>query len=119
MLKYRPTREFEHSCGRKRDPDNCGACALTDTRQAKPNYSAWPLVYMENHRAIPAKWRAAFRAELVEAMGSNKPYYDNLEMHIRDYGVTFTDGRPLEYTRVDAGTGRVKPLSDSDWPDNG
>ena len=26
---------------------------------------------------------------------------------------------PLRYTRVDAGTGRVHPLSDTDWPDNG
>jgi hypothetical protein len=24
-----------------------------------------------------------------------------------------------EYTRVDPGTGRVKPLEDRDWPDNG
>jgi hypothetical protein len=23
------------------------------------------------------------------------------------------------YTRVDAGTGRIKPLEDSDWPNNG
>jgi len=93
-VKRRYTREFDHYPGCKhRDPDNCSGCALTDTRQDAPNYSAWPIVYMENGRAIPAKWRAALRRELART--DNKPYVDNLEMHIRDYGVTFTDGKPL------------------------
>lgn len=34
------TSEFSHYAGcNGRDPDNCSACALTDTRQDAPNYS--------------------------------------------------------------------------------
>ena len=70
------TNEFRHYDGcRHRDPDNCGACALTDTRQAVPNYAAWPLAYMENGRIIPAKWKAAFFAE---TRGSNRAYAENV-----------------------------------------
>jgi len=84
------TREFEHYLGCKyRDPDNCSGCALTDTRQTEPNYSGWPLVYMENHRAIPAKWRQAFYRELER--GDNPAYTANLWRHIAEYGVRFTD----------------------------
>lgn len=87
--------EFQHydGCGH-RDPDNCSACALTDTRQARPNYSAWPLAYMENRRAIPAKWRGAFREELART--DNLAYVANLRRTIDKYGVRFTDGKGID-----------------------
>ena len=89
------TSEFQHydGCG-FRDPDNCSACALTDTRQARPNYAAWPLAYMANRRAIPAKWRKAFRAELART--DNLPYVANIKRHIDTFGVSFTDGKGID-----------------------
>lgn len=93
IMKYRFTREFEHYQGcRHRDPDNCSGCALTDERQASPNYSAWPLAYMENQRAIPAKWRKAFEREL---RSDNQLYADNVRQHIREYGVRFVGGERI------------------------
>ncbi len=85
------TNEFKHYDGCKHnDPDNCSACALTDTRQHAPNYAAWPLAYMENGRAIPAKWRAAFNAEF---RSDNIAYAQNLQATMQRLGVRFTDGR--------------------------
>lgn len=88
------TSEFTHYDGCKhRDPDNCGACALTDTRQDAPNYSAWPLAYIRNGRTIPAKWREAFKRELART--DNLPYVANLQRHIVEHGVRFSDGGRL------------------------
>jgi hypothetical protein len=88
------TREFEHYQGcRFRDPDNCSACALTDTRQESPNYAAWPLAYMENGRAIPAKWRNAFKAEMIRE--DNPAYAANVRHTVERLGVRFTDGKGL------------------------
>lgn len=82
------TNEFQHYQGcRFRDPDNCSGCALTDLRQDAPNYAGWPLVYMENRRVIPAKWRAAFAKELART--DNPAYVKNLKRHIAEYGVQF------------------------------
>jgi hypothetical protein len=90
------TREFDHYQGcNHNDPDNCSGCALTDTRQDAPNYSAWPLVYMENRRSIPAKWREAFRAEMNRT--DNMPYVENIKRTIAKYGVRFADSKPLDY----------------------
>ena len=87
------TREFQHYPGcRHRDPDNCSACALTDTRQDAPNYSSWPNTYIENKRAIPAKWRDAFKAELKS---ENTAYVENIISNIEKHGVRFTDGYGL------------------------
>ncbi len=87
------TREFQHYPGcRHRDPDNCSACALTDTRQDAPNYSSWPNAYIENKRAIPAKWRDAFKAELKS---ENTTYAENIISNIEKHGVRFTDGYGL------------------------
>lgn len=94
------TREFEHYAGCKHnDPDNCSACALTDTRQDQPNYAGWPLAYMENGRAIPAKWRKAFQAELNRT--DNKPYVNNLRATMKRCGVKFSDGVPVVMEFVD------------------
>lgn len=84
------TSEFEHynGCGHK-DPDNCSGCALTFLRQDEPNYSAWPLAYMENDRAIPTKWKQAF---LANFLSKNLPYVANLKKHVRENGARFTDG---------------------------
>lgn len=88
------TREFQHYDGcNRRDPDNCGACALTDLAQDSPNYAGWPLAYMENGRAIPAKWREAFRAELSQT--NNLLYAANLRNTMARHGVRFTDNRGL------------------------
>lgn len=88
------TSEFSHYTGcNHRDPDNCSACALTDTRQDAPNYAGWPLAYMENRRAIPAKWRDAFKAELNR--DDNRAYADNVKATMERLGVHFTDGAPL------------------------
>ena len=94
---YRRTREFEHypGCGHN-DPDNCSGCALTDKRQEAPNYSGWPLVYMENGRAIPAKWREAFKREL---QSDNIPYAANIKRTMKRCGLRFTDSKPLYETR--------------------
>ena len=88
------TSEFIHypDCNH-RDPDNCSACALTDTRQDAPNYAGWPLVYMENRRAVPAKWREAFKSEL--ACADNPPYAANVKATMERFGVRFTDGGAL------------------------
>ena len=85
-----PTYEFRHYDGcNHRDPDNCGACALTDLRQDEPNYAAWPLAYIENDRVVPAKWRDAF----VRQMNSTNPLYrDHLRERVETLGVRFTDG---------------------------
>lgn len=89
------TREFEHYPGCKRsDPDNCSACALTDTRQDVPNYSAWPLAYMENRRTVPAKWRNAFKAEMERT--DNPAYAANVKATLARLGVRFSDGRGFE-----------------------
>lgn len=94
-MKRRHTREFDHYQGCKhRDPDNCSGCALTDERQESPNYAAWPIAYMENGRAIPAKWRTAFHAEMNRT--DNPAYTNNIRQHIAEYGVSFTDGKGLE-----------------------
>lgn len=88
------TSEFDHYAGcRNKDPDNCSACALTDTRQAAPNYAAWPLTYMENGRTIPAKWRGAFKAELART--DNQLYVENIQATMARCGVNFSDGKPL------------------------
>jgi len=84
------TTEFTHYAGcNRRDPDNCSACALTDTRQDAPNYAGWPLAYMENRRAIPAKWRAAYAAELSRT--DNPAYVANLNATAARLGVRFAD----------------------------
>lgn len=88
------TREFEHYPGCKfRDPDNCSACALTDERQTSPNYAAWPLAYMENRRTVPAKWRAAFVAEMNRE--DNPAYAANVRAKVAQLGVRFSDGKGL------------------------
>lgn len=87
------TNEFKHYDGCKGDVDNCSACALTDTRQAAPNYAGWPLAYLENRRSIPAKWRAAFNAELART--DNPAYVANIRATMERCGFHFTDSKPL------------------------
>lgn len=87
------TNEFQHYPGCKHnDVDNCQACALTDQRQSVPNYTAWPLAYMENNRAIPSKWRDAFKREMDSG---NLAYAENVKKTMQRLGVRFTDGNPL------------------------
>jgi hypothetical protein len=87
------TNEFAHYPGCKyRDTDNCSGCALTNLNQDAPNYAAWPLAYMENRRTIPAKWRNAFKAEMIS---DNELYANNIKRTIAKYGVRFTDGKEL------------------------
>jgi hypothetical protein len=88
------TNEFSHYDGCEgRDTQNCSGCALTNLNQDSPNYAAWPLAYMENRRAIPAKWRAAFKAEMAR---TDNPYYvENLKRTWKRFGVHFTDGKDI------------------------
>ena len=93
----RMTREFEHYDGcNYRDPDNCSACALTDERQERPNYAAWPIVYMENDRVIPAKWRGAFWDEM---RSKNTAYAENVKRTMNRCGVRFSDEKPRKITK--------------------
>jgi hypothetical protein len=49
---------------------------------------------MENHRAVPAKWRSAFKAEMVRE--DNPAYAANVRATMQRLGVHFTDGQGLE-----------------------
>ena len=87
----RRTSEFHHYEGcRMRDPDNCSGCALTSGGFEGPNYSGWPLVYIENHRVIPAKWREALARELKS---KNLAYSNNIIAQIEKHGLAFSDGQ--------------------------
>jgi hypothetical protein len=87
----RRTSEFQHYDGcHYRDPDNCQGCALTTGGKEGPNYSAWPLVYIENHRVIPAKWHEAFERELKS---SNRAYADNIKAKMELHGIAFSDDK--------------------------
>jgi hypothetical protein len=91
-LKISPryTSEFKHDDGcRYSDPDNCSGCALTIASQEGPNYSGWPLVYIENHREIPAKWRTALARELKS---TDLAYSNNIIAQINKHGIAFSDG---------------------------
>ena len=88
IVERRRTREFEHYPGCRGDVANCSGCALTDERQDAPNYAAWPLVYLENGRAIPSKWRAAFA---YQQASENAAYADNIRAAIARYGVRWSD----------------------------
>jgi hypothetical protein len=84
------TSEFQHYDGCRGDVDNCQACALTDTRQERPNYAAWPLAYMVNGRTIPAVWKAAFFDECART--DNPAYTANIVKHVIEHGAWFSDG---------------------------
>ena len=85
---FRRTGEFEHYPGCRGDVANCSACALTDERQDAPNYAAWPLVYLEHGRVIPAKWRVTFERELAS---ENVAYAANIRAAIARYGIRWSD----------------------------
>jgi hypothetical protein len=86
------TSEFSHYDGcRRSDPDNCSGCALTTGGHEGPNYTAWPLAYMANGRAIPAKWFDAFTRELAS---ENQAYAENIRQHVLRYGVSFPTKSP-------------------------
>ena len=92
MTRFKRTGEFNHYPGcLYRDPANCSGCALTNTNQDAPNYAAWPIAYMESGRAIPSKWRDAFKAEMIR--DDNPLYTKNIELAMKKYGVLFTDGK--------------------------
>ena len=85
----RRTIEFQHyeGCGR-RDPANCSACALTIGGRHGPNYAGWPLVYIEQHRRIPAKWKKALERQ---TRSENRAYADRLKAVIALHGCEFDD----------------------------
>lgn len=81
---------FKHSYAHKRpDPDNCGACALTDLRQDSPNYAGWARVYVEAQRPIPVKWVDAFFKECFRQ--DNRAYTKALADSIRHFKVRFEE----------------------------
>lgn len=86
--------EFQHYPGcHHDDPNNCSGCALTTGGSLGPNYSAWPLVYMENGHTIPAKWKLAFIAELERK--DNLAYAENVWRTLERLGARFSDGTRL------------------------
>ena len=88
-VERRRTAEFSHYADcRRRDPDNCSGCALTTGGDEGPNYSGWPLVYIENHRPIPAKWKRALE---LQTRSDNQAYADHLVATILHHGVAFDD----------------------------
>lgn len=69
---------FEHSYahGRRRDPDNCAACALqagTGKGWEGPNYAGWLRVYIE--AGIRPNTKAALK-EIERARTENPRYFD-------------------------------------------
>lgn len=87
------TTEFQHYSGCRGDPDNCSGCALTTGGPEGPNYSSWPLTYMESRRTIPAKWKLAFIAELERK--DNLAYAENVRRTLEKLGARFSDSTRL------------------------
>jgi len=83
------TNEFRHydGCNRK-DPDNCGACALTTPQMIDGklgiNYAGWPLSYLENGRAFPPSFLPFLRDELLRT--DNMPYVNNIRGKLQAAG---------------------------------
>jgi len=75
------TREFQHENHRKsKDMENCAACILLFSGIEGPNYSAWPLSFLVNNRAIPKKY---FKALEKELLSDNLLYVANLKKHLK------------------------------------
>jgi hypothetical protein len=82
---------FEHSYqhGRRRDPDNCAACALqagTGKNWDGPNYAGWLRVYIE--AGIRPNAKAALK-EIERARTENPRYFDAILRDIRTYRPRF------------------------------
>lgn len=70
---------YGHHPSRK-DLDNCSACALLYA-ECEPNYSAWPLSFIQNGRQIPTKYYAALKKELNRT--DNDLYVENLKNKLK------------------------------------
>lgn len=72
--------------------ENCSACVLAgygeddDDGPLSPNYGAWARIYVESGTPIPARYRAAFEAELHD---ENAAYAVALARSVLTFGVTF------------------------------
>lgn len=66
----------------KRDPDNCGACALNPCDGTSPNYAGWARVYVEAKKPIPADWLIE---ELTE--NDNISYLEALAKSVNTFGL--------------------------------
>ncbi len=76
---------YEHSYShRRRDPDNCAACALQ--MYPEPNYSGWLRVYIQ--AGIRTNTRAALR-EIERAKKENPNYYLAILRDIRTWKPKF------------------------------
>jgi hypothetical protein len=75
----------DHYPHTKRDPLNCGACALAMGDETGPNYSGWARIYVEAGKHVPKKWHTAFLLELHRT--DNMPYVEALKKSIKTFGV--------------------------------
>jgi hypothetical protein len=77
--------EFNHYQGCPgMDPDNCSACALLHADHRGPNYSGWPLAFIQCGRRIPARYHDALLAELGRT--DNPAYVENLKSKLAGAG---------------------------------
>ncbi len=77
---------FKHSYqhGRRRDPDNCAACALQ--MLPEPNYAGWLRVYIQ--AGMRPNTKAALK-EIERARTENPRYFDAILRDIRTYRPRF------------------------------
>jgi hypothetical protein len=71
---------------------SCAACllkgydAVTEDGITSPNYASWARLYVESGTPIPARFAAAFKAELSRT--DNPGYVAALQRSINTFGVT-------------------------------
>lgn len=103
-LAWRMFNEHDHpgyvahsAAERKLVQENCGACVLggwypkgtrAATKRLGPNYAGWARLMVEAGRPIPARWRVAFLAELLDRT-DNEPYRNALQLSVATFGVRF------------------------------
>jgi hypothetical protein len=74
--------------------ENCGACALfgvgefsEDGGPLEPNHAGWTRLFVQAHRPVPERYRAAFLATFTD---ENQSYARALAGDVARHGVTFS-----------------------------
>ena len=76
--------DHSYAHGRRRDPDNCAACALQVLPE--PNYAGWLRVYIQ--AGIKPNTKAAFK-EIERARTKNPQYFEAILRDIATYKPRF------------------------------